>query len=819
MLTDLARHLDRRTAGQGRMGRRAPSASVLLRALRWSAAALAIASACSTQEPPAPCQAAGVFPASARVKALGIEAFEATSTGTSSVEVRLRGSREVMGTIRLDSATLGVMTAQRASIELGGERVTLESYPYFRAEGNLEPFAIDAHYVLGDRRLEVQFEWRGEELATMLWATRGPPEGRGAGTTRDGGWNVLRTLDGSQIDAWLDANRLRSSYDGIARRALDASLDDPALWAAAAWTGEACVAERGLRAAQGAPAWKANCEQAAVACASAEDFCEAASHRRGRRCAGRRSVCQAAVEQCRSSFERSLAALDVCARACGPCSEPDEVSVLAISNGSRAQLNPICTCRKPTICCAESAPLPPGYEGPRPRPCECSGTGGCAGNDPRFVTFDGDLYDYQGAGEFILAETEDRTLVVQARMAVEVTCGGFTTQKAVAVKVGDVVVRFEADEGRFVRVDGGPPLAIDAFFGASGVWVERRPGLARIEGPEGDEITVEPHQNYRWLNVVVRPAPGRAGRLRGLMVGPAASSSRNDLDLAFGPGVRVRQADSLFEYGPGESTETFTRVDFPPRRISLAGVDPAARGRAERLCEGVEDPRVREGCIQDVACSGDDDAAAWYDGLRRAPALVIDESIERVVDDTGETFVVSNGPAGRPEDVGCSDGQREGFIDAVRFADIAGCLGAWTSTSSMRTPGGMSCGDDLGDCGVPADLCAAGWRVCGASGDASALAALSASDCEGAGSLRYFAAISHCSTQTIGTCDYDRDGTPTYDCFDAGWCSEAVCCGAGCPSVGACADALWPGRTHIWGGQAASCGTMSPRRAGVLCCR
>jgi hypothetical protein len=69
-------------------------------------------------------------------------------------------------------------------------------------------------------------------------------------------------------------------------------------------------------------------------------------------------------------------------------------------------------------------------------------------------------------------------------------------------------------------------------------------------------------------------------------------------------------------------------------------------------------------------------------------------------------------------DVGCADGQREGFLDVARFPDIAACSGAFTVPSVLgSTPAcGRRSGDDAADpagsgCAA-ADLCADGWEVC-----------------------------------------------------------------------------------------------------------
>jgi hypothetical protein len=194
-------------------------------------------------------------------------------------------------------------------------------------------------------------------------------------------------------------------------------------------------------------------------------------------------------------------------------------------------------------------------------------------------------------------------------------------------------------------------------------------------------------------------------------------------------------------------------------------------------------------------------------------------AVEELRDDSGRVYRVSQGARGEPAVVGCADGQREAFVSRSRFATIAGCLGSWRGTRSMRArPTGRVCGDDAGPCAVPADLCGPGWRVCGASGAIDDVRRVSAAQCERAGGGRFSAAISHCETQD--GCVYDTRARGDYPCFDSGWCSETVCCGADCGDLGACQDGVWPGKTHIAQGVDQGCGATSSQRAGgVLCCR
>lgn len=169
---------------------------------------------------------------------------------------------------------------------------------------------------------------------------------------------------------------------------------------------------------------------------------------------------------------------------------------------------------------------------------------------------------------------------------------------------------------------------------------------------------------------------------------------------------------------------------------------------------------------------------------------------------------------------GCSDGQREAFLDLDRYPNIAGCLGRWDGIKSLREPStGKSCGDDLGLCDVPADLCAKGWHICGISGDVRELIdQVDADSCHNISNERFVAAISHCIAQT--GCQYDRSERPVYPCFEKGWCAEPVCCGVNCKQ-GSCKSGIYQDdKTYIAQGEDQGCGGITSDRAGgVLCCR
>lgn len=166
--------------------------------------------------------------------------------------------------------------------------------------------------------------------------------------------------------------------------------------------------------------------------------------------------------------------------------------------------------------------------------------------------------------------------------------------------------------------------------------------------------------------------------------------------------------------------------------------------------------------------------------------------------------------------VGCSDGEREGFVDRTSFPDIAGCSASWAGTPSLRAaPTDSPCGDDGGPCSAPSDACAAGWHVCLASGDPADLSIrITGGDCAAAGTGAFVAAASHCVS--IAPCDY----TPPLPCLAVAVCAEPVCCGSGCNTGTVCRAGVFAApQTMIADDRPNGCAALpSGIATGVLCC-
>jgi hypothetical protein len=198
---------------------------------------------------------------------------------------------------------------------------------------------------------------------------------------------------------------------------------------------------------------------------------------------------------------------------------------------------------------------------------------------------------------------------------------------AVAARVGPDRISIVAGRPAGVRVNGA------SVEPASGTTMPLEGGGRLVAGrneftlfwPDGSTLTVAVHGDY--LNAFLSPAEARGGTLAGLM-GDFDGDPSNDFFTADGrllhpplnfeslygdlaAGWRVRAEGSLFDYGPGESTETFTDTEFPAQHASVAGLSPEERQRADRACRenGVEDPDLLEGCVLDVGVSGDESFA------------------------------------------------------------------------------------------------------------------------------------------------------------------------------------------------------------------
>ena len=314
--------------------------------------------------------------------------------------------------------------------------------------------------------------------------------------------------------------------------------------------------------------------------------------------------------------------------------------------------------------------------------------------DPHITTINGVHYDFQGAGEFISLRDPDG-LEIQTRQAPIATTfnpgpdahDGLATcvslNTAVAARVGKHRVSYEPNlngvpdpSGLQLRVDGLlttlGPAGHDLGNGGRVVQTAA-PGGLQIDFPDQSALVVTPgwwaDQSKWYLNVDLSRTPatdgvgadagsfstgGIAGVITqgnwlpalpdGTSMGPMPTSLHDryvDLYQKFANAWRVTYKDSLFDYAPGTSTETFTMrnwpLENPPCVIpQTKPVNPVSEAIAQRVCRPVTDKNTHNNCVFDVMVTGNPGFAETYMLTQK---IRVDSTTITVTDDTDPTQV------------------------------------------------------------------------------------------------------------------------------------------------------------------------------------
>jgi V8-like Glu-specific endopeptidase len=291
--------------------------------------------------------------------------------------------------------------------------------------------------------------------------------------------------------------------------------------------------------------------------------------------------------------------------------------------------------------------------------------------DPHINTDNGVRYDFQSAGEFISLRDPDGLEIQTRQTAISTTFNpgpdqhdGLATcvsiNTAVAARVGKHRVSYENNvsgvpdpSGLQLRVDGTIttlPGGIMAFPDGGSIVRTSTPGGLAITFPDDEVLFVTPawwgDQGYWYLNVDVTRPPGNYGTdggrpgafprggIAGSITGdnwlpalPDGSSmggmpqNMHDRYVAlyqkFADAWRVTSKDSLFDYAPGTSTETFTMRSWPKEQPPCVlperkPAKPATEEVAVAACRPVTDEGVRKICVFDVMVTGNVGFAKTY---------------------------------------------------------------------------------------------------------------------------------------------------------------------------------------------------------------
>lgn len=246
----------------------------------------------------------------------------------------------------------------------------------------------------------------------------------------------------------------------------------------------------------------------------------------------------------------------------------------------------------------------------------------CSSGNSHVATFDGLLYDFRAAGEFVLL-SDARGRIVQVRQQPWGTSPSMAVITAVATRVGTQRVGIYAGSasgaGLSVKVDGvvrtpSSPVAI-----GGGGSVARDGELVTITYPDGEQLQARHDLDNLVITYLppsrIRQAVGLCGNANLTPDDDLAASSgsnlarppsRGELYADYGSSLRVTQDGSLFDYAQGESAASFADAAFPtadgsPSRLESAAVDADI---AQCTSAQVADPLKQSACLFDVAATG-----------------------------------------------------------------------------------------------------------------------------------------------------------------------------------------------------------------------
>jgi hypothetical protein len=229
-----------------------------------------------------------------------------------------------------------------------------------------------------------------------------------------------------------------------------------------------------------------------------------------------------------------------------------------------------------------------------------------AKGDPHFTTYDGLRFDYQGAGEFIAAKSTDPEHSFEVQLRMKASSGGAVSIiSGTAMQVGEDRVTFDPNRKNPIWVDGrAVPISFqNPIFTLPGGAVQMlSPGAFRVIWNTGEVVDVS--NNRANVTLASGDSPGTILGLLGSNDGNGNEFelpdgtvlqqplSQQQLYKQFGDSWRVTDADSLFDYGPGETTATYTNTEFPLFSLSLSDIPQSVRDAAAALvaANGITDP-------------------------------------------------------------------------------------------------------------------------------------------------------------------------------------------------------------------------------------
>lgn len=262
--------------------------------------------------------------------------------------------------------------------------------------------------------------------------------------------------------------------------------------------------------------------------------------------------------------------------------------------------------------------------------------------DPHLRTFDTVAYDYQAAGEFVLATSPQ--FVAQVRQE-KVGFSDIAVNTAFAVGFGDTNVTINTSAGLTLIVNGSRMQIKDGEYsiGDGEITIDEDTGtfFITLPGPDG----VPGNNDTRFviidrgdhLDVCICVNVDDAEPVTGILGSPDGSKSNDvatrdgtnlqrplDADVLyddFADSWRVTDKTSLFQYAPGENASTYYDPDSPTEVVTLSDFSQSERdaARAEAEAAGLQPGTVnfRNGVLDYLVT----DNETFFESAELAPEI------------------------------------------------------------------------------------------------------------------------------------------------------------------------------------------------------
>jgi RHS repeat-associated protein len=241
--------------------------------------------------------------------------------------------------------------------------------------------------------------------------------------------------------------------------------------------------------------------------------------------------------------------------------------------------------------------------------------------DVHLKTLDGIAYDFQGAGEYTLVKSTTDDFEIQTRQEPWNNSNSVTINTAAVIQLGGQKIGFYLDDPNPVRINGVAVNIPDGALYGIGQTLIARSGVAyNIFSANGDTIELT---LTNCISLSISLADNRKGNVVGLL-GDYNNSLNNEFALRDGTVIgsslsqqdlygrysnswRIAQSDSFFNYAVGQTTDTFTNLNFP---LGFVNITPQALAAATQIAKnaGITDPILLQNAIYDLVISNNDTA-------------------------------------------------------------------------------------------------------------------------------------------------------------------------------------------------------------------